>query len=116
VELGATGTPDAASTTSEMDALASALVDTLQSAARAAGRHVRKRTRSAPWWTAACAAAEYRAMGIYPLGFNQEVQSPELSEPSKRVMAGGLRSIRALSSNDTFIVCDILPETKVDSE
>ncbi|KID83882.1 Endonuclease/exonuclease/phosphatase [Metarhizium guizhouense ARSEF 977] len=47
------------------------------SAAGAAGRPVRKGTRSAPWWTDECAeaAAEYRAIRrILPLGFSQEVQ------------------------------------------
>ncbi|KID83792.1 reverse transcriptase [Metarhizium guizhouense ARSEF 977] len=64
-------------TASQLDTLAAALVDLLQSAARAAGRPVRKGTRSAPWWTDECAeaAAEYRAIRrILPLGFSQEVQ------------------------------------------
>lgn len=48
IELGSTGIPAAASTPTELDALASALVDLLQLAAKAAGRPVRKGTRSAP--------------------------------------------------------------------
>ncbi|KID83218.1 Endonuclease/exonuclease/phosphatase [Metarhizium guizhouense ARSEF 977] len=69
--------PTDTATASQLDTLAATLVDLLQSAARAAGRPVRKGTRSAPWWTDECAeaAAEYRAIrGILPLGFSQEVQ------------------------------------------
>ena len=60
-------------TASQLDTLATALVDLLQSAARAAGRPVWKGTRSVPWWTEA--VAEYRAIRrIIPSGFSQEVQ------------------------------------------
>ncbi|EXU94729.1 exonuclease-endonuclease-phosphatase family protein [Metarhizium robertsii] len=77
VAAGACRIPTDTATASQLDTLAAALVDLLQSAARAAGRPVRKGTRSAPWWTDECAeaAAEYRAIrGILPLGFSQEVQ------------------------------------------
>ncbi|EXU95536.1 reverse transcriptase domain protein [Metarhizium robertsii] len=77
VNAGAYRVPTDVATASQLDSLAAALVDLLQSAARAAGRPVRKGTRSAPWWTDECAeaAAEYRAIRrILPLGFSQEVQ------------------------------------------
>ncbi|KJK84690.1 hypothetical protein H633G_11593, partial [Metarhizium anisopliae BRIP 53284] len=77
VAAGVCRVPTDTATASQLDALAAALVDLLQSAARAAGRRVRKGTRSAPWWTDECAeaAAEYRAIRrILPLGFSQEVQ------------------------------------------
>ncbi|KAJ3454128.1 hypothetical protein MRS44_018022 [Fusarium solani] len=77
VELGAAQIPLADSTPSELDELASRLVNLLTSAARAAGRPSRKGARTAPWWTEECAsaAAEFRAIRrLYPLGFNQEVQ------------------------------------------
>ncbi|XP_044720134.1 endonuclease-reverse transcriptase domain-containing protein [Hirsutella rhossiliensis] len=78
VDSGAIAIPAAASSPQELDSLALALADLLQLAAKAAGRPVRKGARSAPWWTEECAlaAAEYRAIRrVYPLGFNQEVQS-----------------------------------------
>ncbi|KAL9563921.1 hypothetical protein ACKAV7_011956 [Fusarium commune] len=77
VELGAAGLPTADSTPSELDELASALVNLLTSAAKAAGRPTRKGARTAPWWTEECAgaAASFRAIRrLYPLGFNQDVQ------------------------------------------
>ncbi|EXU95447.1 reverse transcriptase domain protein [Metarhizium robertsii] len=77
IAAGACRIPMDTATASQLDTLAAALVDLLQSAARAAGRPVRKGTRSAPWWTDECAeaAAEYRAIRrILPLGFSQEVQ------------------------------------------
>ncbi|EFY95407.2 Endonuclease/exonuclease/phosphatase [Metarhizium robertsii ARSEF 23] len=77
VAAGACRIPIDTATASQLDTLATALVDLLQAAARAAGRPVRKGSRSAPWWTDECAeaAAEYRAIRrIFPLGFNQEVQ------------------------------------------
>ncbi|KJK73723.1 hypothetical protein H634G_11023, partial [Metarhizium anisopliae BRIP 53293] len=51
VAAGAYRVPTDVATASQLDTLAAALVDLLQSAARAAGRPVRKGTRSAPWWT-----------------------------------------------------------------
>jgi len=78
VEAGVCSLPAAATTASELDALAESLVNLLHSAAKAAGRPVRKGTRSAPWWTDECAesAAEYRAVRrIFPMGFNEEVQA-----------------------------------------
>ncbi|KAF5264885.1 hypothetical protein QWA68_016524 [Fusarium oxysporum] len=77
VELGAAGLPTADSTASELDGLASAFVNLLISAAKAAGRPTRKGGRPAPWWTEECAgaAAAFRAIRrLYPLGFNQDVQ------------------------------------------
>lgn len=78
VELGSMVIPVAASSPLELDELASTLVSLSQSAAKAAGRPVRKRARNAPWWTEECAlaaAAGYRVIRrLYPLGFNQEVQ------------------------------------------
>ncbi|PCD22037.1 hypothetical protein AU210_015839 [Fusarium oxysporum f. sp. radicis-cucumerinum] len=77
VELGATGIPLTDSTSEELDELASALVNLLTSAAKAAGRPVRKGGRPAPWWTEECAdaAAAFRAIRrLYPIGFNQDVQ------------------------------------------
>ncbi|CVL09150.1 uncharacterized protein FMAN_15430 [Fusarium mangiferae] len=77
VELGATEIPLTGSTSEELDELASALVNLLTSAAKAAGRPARKGGRSAPWWTEECAdaAAVFRAIRrSYPLGFSQDVQ------------------------------------------
>ncbi|KAF5710056.1 reverse transcriptase [Fusarium globosum] len=76
VELGAAGLPIANSTPSELDELASTLMNLLTSAAKAAGRPTQKGTRTAPWWTKECAgaAAAFRAIKrLYPLGFNEEV-------------------------------------------
>ncbi|KAI5455926.1 hypothetical protein BGZ63DRAFT_409562 [Mariannaea sp. PMI_226] len=76
VELKCEGIPSTASSTTELDELASALIGLLQIAARAAGRPVRKGGRSALWWTKECAGAtaEYRAIRrLYPLGFGKEV-------------------------------------------
>ncbi|GKU10992.1 unnamed protein product [Fusarium langsethiae] len=77
VELGAAGLPTADSTAPELDELATAIVNLLTSAAKAAGRPTRKDGRLAPWWTEECAgaAAAFRAIRrLYPLGFNQDVQ------------------------------------------
>ncbi|KAG7408326.1 putative RNA-directed DNA polymerase from transposon X-element [Fusarium oxysporum f. sp. rapae] len=77
VELGATGIPLTDSTSEELDELASALVNLLTSAAKAAGPPARKGGRPAPWWTEECAdaAAAFRAIRrLYPIGFNQDVQ------------------------------------------
>jgi hypothetical protein len=77
VDIGSVGIPAAATTPLELDELASALANILQSAAKAAGRPTWKGARSAPWWTEECAsaAAGYRSIRrLYPLGFNQEVQ------------------------------------------
>ncbi|KAJ0126645.1 Uncharacterized protein HZ326_30254 [Fusarium oxysporum f. sp. albedinis] len=64
VELGATRIPLVDSTPAELDELASALVNLLTSAAKAAGRPTRKGARTAPWWTEECAgaAASFRAI------------------------------------------------------
>ncbi|KFG84195.1 putative reverse transcriptase [Metarhizium anisopliae] len=75
ITLALTGTlgkvlPAAATTASELDALAESLVNLLHSSA--------KEMRSAPWWTDECAesAAEYHAVRrIFPMGFNEEVQA-----------------------------------------
>ncbi|KJK73920.1 hypothetical protein H634G_10781 [Metarhizium anisopliae BRIP 53293] len=78
VEAGVCSLPAAATTASELDALAESLVNLLHSSTKAAGRPVRKGTRSAPWWTDECAesAAEYRAVRrISPMDFNEEVQA-----------------------------------------
>ncbi|RKK80609.1 hypothetical protein BFJ68_g17704, partial [Fusarium oxysporum] len=77
VELGAIRIPLVDSTPAELDELASALVNLLIKAAKAAGRPTRKGARTAPWWTEECAgaAASFRAIRrLYPLGFNQDVQ------------------------------------------
>ncbi|KAH7471445.1 hypothetical protein FOMA001_g13039 [Fusarium oxysporum f. sp. matthiolae] len=77
VELGAARIPLMDSTPAELDEVASALVNLLKSAVKAAGRPTRKGARTAPWWTEECAgaAAAFRAIRrLYPLGFNQDVQ------------------------------------------
>jgi ribonuclease HI len=77
VEVGAKALPSGIGSTAELDALAASLIHTLQTAARAAGRPVRKCARSASWWNEDCAsaAAEYHAMRrLLPLGFNEEIQ------------------------------------------
>lgn len=77
VELGATAIPLESSTPADLDELASALVNLLMSAAKAAGRPLWRSSRSAPWWTEECvgAAAAFRAVRrLYPRGFNQDVQ------------------------------------------
>lgn len=76
--MGAATTPTAVSTPEELDTLALALVESLRSAALAAGCPVRKGARSAAWWNKDCAlaAAEHRAVRrIHPLEFNQEIQN-----------------------------------------
>jgi hypothetical protein len=76
VELGAIDIPFTDPTPTELDQLASSLVNLLTSAAKAAGGPARKVGRPAPWWTeeCACAAAAFRAIRrSYPLGFNQDV-------------------------------------------
>ncbi|XP_044715319.1 reverse transcriptase (RNA-dependent DNA polymerase) domain-containing protein [Hirsutella rhossiliensis] len=77
VEVGAAAIPVTTASPSELDDLASALVNLLGCAARAAGRPARKTTHGALWWTEECAkaAASYRAWRrVYPLGFDREVQ------------------------------------------
>ncbi|KJZ68765.1 hypothetical protein HIM_11849 [Hirsutella minnesotensis 3608] len=77
VEAGAAAVPVTTTSTSELDDLASALVNLLGCAARAAGRPARKTTHDALWWTEECAkaAANYGAWRrVYPLGFDREVQ------------------------------------------
>ncbi|KJZ69554.1 hypothetical protein HIM_11047 [Hirsutella minnesotensis 3608] len=77
VEAGTAFIPTATSSPSELDNFASALVNLLGCAARAAGRPVLKTTHGALWWTEECAkaAANYRAWRrVYPLGFDREVQ------------------------------------------
>lgn len=77
VQLSAVGIPTAASSPEDLDKLASSLADTLQSAAKAAGRQARKGGRGAPWWTEDCALAAAAFRNIrrtFPLGFNREVQ------------------------------------------
>ncbi|KAF5120993.1 hypothetical protein E5D57_013329 [Metarhizium anisopliae] len=77
VDAGASGLPTATSTPEDLDCLAEALVDLLQSAAKAVGHPIRKGTRSASWWTEECAqaAAGYRVITrLYPGGFNRDVQ------------------------------------------
>ncbi|KAF5963678.1 reverse transcriptase [Fusarium bulbicola] len=77
VELKATRTPLVDPTPAERDELASALVNLLTSAVKAANRPTRKGARTAPWWTEECAgvAASFRAIGrLYPLDFNQDLQ------------------------------------------
>jgi hypothetical protein len=77
VEIGAEALPSGTTSTAELDALAVSLIDTLQTAVRAAGRPVRKGARSAPWWNDDCAsaAAEYHAIRrAFPFGFNEEIQ------------------------------------------
>ncbi|KJZ69456.1 hypothetical protein HIM_11161 [Hirsutella minnesotensis 3608] len=77
VETGVAFIPVTTASPSELDSFASALVNLLGCAARAAGRPVRKTTCGARWWNEECAkaAANYRAWRrVYPLGFDQEVQ------------------------------------------
>ena len=77
VNIGAKALPSGTASTAELDALAESLINTLQTAARAAGRPIRKGARRAPWWNEDCAsaAAEYHAIRrIFPLGFNEEIQ------------------------------------------
>ncbi|KAJ6437079.1 reverse transcriptase [Purpureocillium lavendulum] len=60
-----------------LDQLADAIIDLIQSAARAAGRQSQCRPRKAPWWNEECAAsvAELRCVRrAFPLGFNRHVQ------------------------------------------
>ncbi|KAM4062486.1 endonuclease-reverse transcriptase domain-containing protein [Hirsutella rhossiliensis] len=63
VEAGAAFIPITTASPSELDSFASALVNLLGCAARAAGRPARKTTHGARWWTEECAkaAANYRA-------------------------------------------------------
>lgn len=80
VELKAPGIPSAVSVPDDLDRLTASLIDTLRSAAKAAGRQARKGARGSPWWTEECApatAAFRRTRRIFPLGFNREVQLVE---------------------------------------
>ncbi|KAM4054427.1 reverse transcriptase (RNA-dependent DNA polymerase) [Hirsutella rhossiliensis] len=77
VEAGAAFIPITTASPSELDSFASALVNLLGCAARAAGRPARKTTHGARWWTEECAkaAANYRAWRrVHSLGFDREVQ------------------------------------------
>ena len=77
VEDGAATIQPSIASPQDLDSLALAVTNLLQSAAKAAGRPVRKGARAAPWWTEECAlaAAEYRAVRrVFPLGFCREVQ------------------------------------------
>ncbi|OAQ57666.1 endonuclease/reverse transcriptase [Purpureocillium lilacinum] len=77
VVSGATIIPQAATTVVDLDRLADAIIDLIQSAARAAGRRSQRRPRKAPWWNEECAAsvAELRCVRrAFPLGFNRDVQ------------------------------------------
>ncbi|UNI16690.1 hypothetical protein JDV02_003104 [Purpureocillium takamizusanense] len=77
VRYGSADIPAATTSTHELGVLASVLGRLLQAAAKVVGRPVRKKTRSAPWWTEECwvAAVEYRATRrAYPLEFNRQVQ------------------------------------------
>ncbi|KAJ6436970.1 Protein phosphatase 1 regulatory subunit 3A [Purpureocillium lavendulum] len=77
VENGAAAIQPSTASPQDLDSLALAVTNLLKSAAKAAGRPVRKGARSAPWWTEECAlaAAEYRAVRrVFPLGFCREVQ------------------------------------------
>ncbi|OAQ65636.1 endonuclease/reverse transcriptase [Purpureocillium lilacinum] len=77
VVSGATIIPQAATTVADLDRLADAIIDLIQSAARAAGRRSQRRPRKAPWWNEECAAsvAELRCVRrAFPLGFNRDVQ------------------------------------------
>ena len=77
VVSGATIIPQAATTAADLDRLADAIIDLIQSAARAVGRRTQRRPRKAPWWNEECAAsvAELRCVRrAFPLGFNRDVQ------------------------------------------
>ncbi|KAJ6439060.1 reverse transcriptase [Purpureocillium lavendulum] len=74
---GTTIIPQATTTAADLDQLADAIIDLIQSAARAAGRQSQCRPRKAPWWNEECAAsvAELRCVRrAFPLGFNRDVQ------------------------------------------
>ena len=77
VEAGAKDLPTAANSLEEVDLLAVAISETLQSALQTAGRPARQSNRSAPWWTEECAEAAIthrRVRRAMPLGFSREVQ------------------------------------------
>ena len=77
VVSGVTIIPQAATTVADLDRLADAIIDLIQSAARAVGRRTQRRPRKAPWWNEECAAsvAELRCVRrAFPLGFNRDVQ------------------------------------------
>ncbi|KAM4066695.1 reverse transcriptase (RNA-dependent DNA polymerase) [Hirsutella rhossiliensis] len=76
VEAGAAFIPITTASPSELDSFASALVNLLGCAARAAGRPARKTTHGARWWTEECAkaAANYRAWRRVHSLFDREVQ------------------------------------------
>ncbi|PWI64416.1 hypothetical protein PCL_10484 [Purpureocillium lilacinum] len=77
VVSGATIIPQAATTAADLDRLADAIIDLIQTAARATGRRSQRRPRKAPWWNEECAAsvAELRCVRrAFPLGFNRDVQ------------------------------------------
>src|SRR6478609_8076761 len=93
VELGSTAIPVAASSPLELDELASTLVSLLQSAAKAAGRPVRKGARNAPWWTEECALAagipcdqETVPPWIRPRGPASQTGFPPCGPPSQEAL------------------------------
>ncbi|KJZ70475.1 hypothetical protein HIM_10147 [Hirsutella minnesotensis 3608] len=104
VEAGAAFIPAKNTSPSELDNFASALVNLLGGAARAAGRPARKTTHGARWWNEECAkaAANYRAWRrVYPLGFDREsaasqAGASQCSAPSKTFLLARLD--RQLSS------------------
>ncbi|KAM4059867.1 endonuclease-reverse transcriptase domain-containing protein [Hirsutella rhossiliensis] len=98
VEAGAAFIPITTASPSELDSFASALVNLLGCAARAAGRPARKTTHGARWWTEECAkaAANYRAWRrVHSLGFDREVQ---LAKRSSIACASVFRAVRWLKS------------------
>ena len=71
------GLPIAASNPEEIDLLATAISETLQTALYIAGRPARGTNRSAPWWTEECAKAALqhrRVRRANPYGFNRAIQ------------------------------------------
>ena len=77
VKVGAQDLPITANSPEDIDLLASAISETIQTALHAAGRPARDTNRSAPWWTEDCAKAAIQHRKVRranPLGFNKVVQ------------------------------------------
>ncbi|KAK4074898.1 hypothetical protein Purlil1_12845 [Purpureocillium lilacinum] len=65
MEDGIATIPAAASTPGDLDLLANAIIDLMQTAARAAGRESQRQPTGAPWWNEECIAVVRRARRTY---------------------------------------------------
>ena len=77
VRKGIRDLPTVANGPADIDFLATAISESVQTALQTAGRPARRNNRSAPWWTEECAVAAVNHRQVRranPLGFNKVVQ------------------------------------------